>query len=177
MSDPVTALCNRTFNGTARIEEIGPLGMITLRVAPDTPGLAASLKSIAGVKPPAPRGIATVDDRSLAWMSPDEWLLILPHAGVAKAMKDMEKKMGDAPHLAVDVSDARAVFRITGAGAEGVVARLCPVDLVRLPEGEMRRTRMAQVACALWRTEGGFTLVAFRSVGQYVFDVLANAAV
>jgi len=32
------------------------------------------------------------------------------------------------------------------------------------------------VACALWRADGGITLVAFRSVARYVFDVLANAA-
>ena len=89
---------------------------------------------------------------------------------------DLAATFGAAHHLAADVSDARSVFRIEGAGADAVIARLCPVDLQNLPGGEIRRTRAAQVACALWRADGGITLVAFRSVARYVFDILANAA-
>ncbi len=54
-------------------------------------------------------------------------------------------------HLAADVSDARAVFRIEGAKADQVLAKLCPVDLATLEPGELRRTRAAQVAAAFWR--------------------------
>jgi sarcosine oxidase subunit gamma len=176
MSDPVAPLMNATFSGTATVREIGPLGMVTLRAKPGTAGLAEAIAAASGTGLPGERQILGQGDRWSAWMSPDEYLLVLPRAGVPAALDAIAGAFGQGHHLAVDVSDARSVFRIEGAGADETIARLCPVDIARLPEGEMRRTRAAQVACALWRNEGGITLIAFRSVARYVFDILANAA-
>jgi hypothetical protein len=55
-------------------------------------------------------------------------------------------------HLVADVSDARAVFTITGDGAREVLAKCCPVDVAPgvFGPGEVRRTRAAQVAAAVW---------------------------
>jgi sarcosine oxidase subunit gamma len=91
-------------------------------------------------------------------------------------MEAIGKAMTGAHHLAVDVSDARAVFRVEGAKAEQVLAKLSPVDFAKLEPGELRRTRAAQVAAALWREGDGFTVVCFRSVARYVFDLLASGA-
>lgn len=176
MSEPVAPLGNATFAGVAAVREIGPLGMITLRAATGTPGLAAAILSTTGTAVPEQRMILRQGDRWAAWMSPDEVLLVLPRAQVQTALATIATTLGTAHHLAADVSDARSVFRIEGAGADSVIAKLCPVELPRLAQGEIRRTRAAQVACALWRADGGITLVAFRSVARYVFDILANAA-
>jgi sarcosine oxidase subunit gamma len=176
MSDPVTPLGNATFDGFARVAEIGPLGMVTLRAKPDTDGLAKAVKAATGCALPGQRRIVGKDDRAAAWMSPDEYLLILPRAAVGKALADIAKTLKGQHHLAAEVSDARAVFEVTGARADQVLAKLCPVDLAALPEGEMRRTRLAQIACALWRVEGGLRVVTFRSVAAYAFGVLRHAA-
>lgn len=175
MSEATLALHGATFPGIATIREIGPLGMIGLRAK----GLAAlpkAVKAVTGAKLPALRRIETAGDKVCAWMSPDEYLILVPQAEVAQALATLERSLAGEHHLAVDLSDARAVFRIEGPRAAEVIAKLCPVDIDRLPQGEVRRTRAAQVACALWRDETGVTLVAFRSVARYVFDLLANAA-
>jgi sarcosine oxidase subunit gamma len=176
MSDPVAPLGGAAFDGVATVREIGPLGMITLRARPDVTGLAKAVKLATGCALPAQRAILERDGRAAAWMSPDEYLLILPRADVPKALADLARALKDRHHLAADVSDARAVFSVTGPKADEVVARLAPVDFAVLPEGEMRRTRLAQVACALWRQGGGLTVVTFRSVARYAFDVLVNAS-
>ena len=176
MSDPAAPLSNATATGTASIREIGPLGMISLRAVNGTPGLVEAILATTGTAVPGQRMILRQDDRLTAWMSPDEILLVLPRADVPGALATIAATLATAHHLAADVSDARSVFRIEGPGADAVIARLCPVDLPRLPGGEIRRTRAAQVPCALWRADGGITLVAFRSVARYVFDILANAA-
>ncbi len=54
--------------------------------------------------------------------------------------------------------------------------KLSPTDLAALEPGELRRTRLAQVAAAFWAEEGGFRLVAFRSVAAYVMGLLAHSA-
>jgi sarcosine oxidase, subunit gamma len=175
MSDPVSALSGASFDGFAKVREIGPLGMITLR-AKGLKGLAKTVKAATGTKVPDPRQIEIRDDHACAWMSPDEYLLILPYGDVAKALAAIAKTLQGEHHLAVDVSDARAVFRIEGVGADQVLRKLCPVDLDRLGPNEVRRTRAAQVPCAFWRQGDGFTLVCFRSVASYVMGLLTHSA-
>lgn len=176
MSNVVSALGNVSYNGFAAIREIGPMGMITLRAKPDVKGLAAAIKAAVGVGLPAQRRIAMKDGRGAGWMSPDEYLLVLPYADVATALETLHTTLKDAHFLAVDVSDARAVFRIDGPKAAQVIAKLCPVDLETLAPGELRRTRAAQVAAAFWQDDAGFTLVSFRSVAGYVMGLLTHSA-
>lgn len=176
MSEPRSALGGAVAAGFASVREIGPVGMITLRAKPEAAGLAKAVKAAVGTGLPGVRQIVTEGDRACGWMSPDEYLLVMPYAAVAGALEAIGKAMAGAHHLAVDVSDARAVFRVEGAKADQVLAKLSPVDFATLEPGELRRTRAAQVAAALWREGDGFTVVCFRSVARYVFDLLASGA-
>ena len=175
MSDPVSALNGASFQGFAAIREIGPLGMITLR-AKGLKSLDKAVKAVTGTKLPAQRRIEVNGDRACGWVSPDEYLLVLPYADVAPALASLAKSLDGEHYLAVDVSDARAVFRVEGHRAAEVLQKLSPVDFGTLEPGELRRSRTAQVAAAMWQQDQGFTLVCFRSVAKYVFDLLANAS-
>ncbi|MEP2203837.1 MAG: sarcosine oxidase subunit gamma, partial [Tateyamaria sp.] len=58
-------------------------------------------------------------------------------------------------------------------------AKLAPVDLApgQFTSGMFRRTRMGQVPAAFWlREDGVFEVICFRSVAQYMFDLLSVAA-
>lgn len=175
MPDPVSALQGATYDGFVRVREIGPLGMITLR-AKGLKGLDKAVKAAVGTKLPALRRIEVAGDRACGWMSPDEYLLILPYAEVTAALGALDKALAGQHHLAADVSDARAVFRVEGDKADQVLRKLTPADLDRLEPGELRRSRAAQVAAAFWHQDGGYTVVCFRSVAGYMMGLLANAA-
>lgn len=175
MSDPVSALNGASFQGFATVREIGPLGMITLR-AKGVKALDKAVKAITGTKLPAQRRMEINGDKACGWMSPDEYLLIVPYAEVAGALAKLAKSLAGEHHLAVDVSDARAVFRIEGDKAGDVLRKLAPVDLDTLQPGEIRRSRVAQVAAAFWADDNGFTLVCFRSVAAYVMGLLTHSA-
>lgn len=175
MSDPVSALNGASFQGFASVREIGPLGMITLR-AKGVKALEKAVKAVTGTKLPAQRRIEVNGDRACGWMSPDEYLLVVPYADVAASLGSLAKALAGEHHLAVDVSDARAVFRIEGDRAADVLRKLSPVDFDRLEPGELRRTRAAQVAAAMWAEGNGFTLVCFRSVADYVMGLLTHSA-
>lgn len=174
-TQPHSALGGARFDGFATVREIGPLGMVTLR-AKDLKSLGKAVKAAVGTKVPAQRRIETVGERACAWMSPDEYLLLMPYPEVANALAAIAKALAGDHHLAVDVSDARAVFRIEGDAADRVLRKLCPADFDRLLPGEVRRTRAAQVAVAFWQQDGGFTLVSFRSVAGYVMGLLTHSA-
>jgi sarcosine oxidase, subunit gamma len=177
MSEP--ALRGAKFDGIARIEEIGPIGMIGFRGDLTDPAIQRALEGVAGVGMPGTREITQDGARGLGWMSPDEALILLPYDDVAAAISQLGQRLADRHHLVTDISDARAVFRIDGPSVREVLAKLSPVDL--LPStcrpGELRRTRAAQVAAAFWLDDNGrFTLICFRSVARYVFDLLSLSA-
>lgn len=176
MSDVVSALGGASFDGFAKVREIGPLGMISLRAGPDVAGLAEAVRVVTGTGLPAARRIEVAGEYAVGWMSPDEYLLILPYEETGAAMAALGQALAGQHHLAAVVSDARAVFRIEGQKADQVIRKLCPVDMDRLAEGELRRTRAAQVAAAFWRQGDGFTLVCFRSTAAYVMGLLSHSA-
>jgi sarcosine oxidase, subunit gamma len=175
MSDPVSALRGAGFEGFATIREIGPLGMITLR-AKGLKSLDKAIKAAVGTKVPTQRRIEIAGEKACGWMSPDEYLLVMPYAEVPKALAAIAKALAKEHHLAVDVSDARALFRVEGERAADVLGKLSPIDFNKLEPGELRRSRASQVAVALWQQDGGFTLVCFRSVAGYVMGLLSHSA-
>ena len=65
-------------------------------------------------------------------MSPDEYLLLLPYGETDAALATIAEALKGQHHLAVTLSDARAVFRVEGAKADQVLAKLSPVDFATL---------------------------------------------
>lgn len=174
MSDPVTATQNALYRGFATIADTGPRGMLTIR---GEGGALAAAARAAGPALPGARAMTEKDGRSLAWMSPDELLLICGYDEAAEIAARIEAALAGAHGLVAVVSDARSVFRVEGAEAHEVLRKLTPADLEALHPGEMRRTRLAQVAAGIWMTgPERYEVMCFRSVGRYVFDLLANAA-
>lgn len=180
MSDAVTALGGGSFVGPqADVVELPLQGMVTLRADLGDPAVAAAVADCTGCAMPDRRAIVTSGDFSVAWMSPDELLLLVPYARSEDTVTALNGALGAVHHLAVDVSDARAMFRVGGPGVREVLARLCPADLstAAFGPGELRRTRLAQVPAAFWMPDDGCAhLICFRSVARYAMDTLSLAA-
>lgn len=176
MSEAVTALNGARATGFATIAEAPLQGMITLRGDLKNKDFSAAVKYVTGAAMPKARMISAGKGAQMAWMAPDE-LLILCAYDEAQAMAEaLNTALAEQFALAVVVSDARAMFQIEGEKADQVIAKLAPVDTAALGASEMRRTRLAQVAAAVWRSETGLNVVCFRSTAQYVFDALATVS-
>jgi len=177
MFNVVSALQGVSYAGYVQVQEMNLQGMLTFRGDLSMAKIAKAVKSAVGVDMPVLRTITMNKGKGAAWMSPDELLLVMPYKDAEATANKLRKSLGNTHSLVVNVSDARAVFTLTGAGAREVVAKLSPVDMQALKMGEIRRTRLAQVPAAFWMSgEEEITLVAFRSVAQYVFDLLKTAA-
>ena len=136
----------------ARIARVEGLGMIAIRADLDRAGDA--IAEAAGLALPGMTRIVT-----------------------AGAQEALTQALAGEHALVVDVSDARAVFDVVGPDAADVIAKLMPVDLDDLPADGLRRSRAAQTAAALWRIDGGFRLIGFRSTADYLRLILENAAI
>lgn len=173
---PRTALGGAKFKGFVSVTEAAALGMISLRAKSDVAGLTLAIKAAVGVKLPTSGQILTQAGKAVAWMSPDEYLLIMPYAEVTGCLAQLRANLAGQHSLAVDVSDARAVFDVTGPKADQALSKICPVDFAALGSTQLRRTRTAQVAAAIWREGTGLRLVCFRSVAGYVMGLLTHSA-
>ena len=176
----VSALNGATTQGFARVEEMGLQGMITLRGDLASDKVKEAVKAATGQDIPAIRTLAAGPGGAVAWMSPDELLIMVGYDGVTDTLAAIETALQDEHFLAVNVSDARAMFRVAGSGAgvREALAKLCPVDMTpgAFAPGMFRRTRMAQIPAAIWMPDAETVqIVCFRSVAEYTFNLLRDA--
>lgn len=180
MSSSVTALNGQSFEGRVRVEDAGLQGMITLRIDVSADAATSALRA-AGVEMPAQGEARGSLSSGALWMSPDEVLLLCAYDAVDETMERLEDQLEGQHSLAADVSDARCVVRLSGEAnaLRETLAKLTPADMRNkvFPVGKLRRTRLAQVPAAIWfENDETAIVVAFRSVADYVFGLLSNAA-
>ncbi len=179
MSEPGQAPVRPSFQGFVTLAQSSPQGMLSLRGDLGSATLKSALKNLTGLAVPTSGSIALKPPYGLGWMSPDELLILLPHVQATAAVTRLSADLKNSHYLLVDVSDARAVFTLTGTGAGEVLAKLTPADMSArgFAPGRIRRSRIAQVPAAFWQSAPDqITLVCFRSVAEHVFDLLKNAA-
>lgn len=179
MSNAVSALNGKVAAGDVTVAEMGLQGMISLRGSFDAEDFVATITHLVGVDFPDVRQIVSNGERSVAWMSPDELLILCPYDQAVSLTAQIAEALAEQHFLVANVSDARALFSVAGPFAAEVLAKVAPVDFSAsaFAVGEVRRTRLAQVAGAVWKEQdGSLRVVCFRSVAHYTFDLLATSA-
>lgn len=176
MSEPESALGGATFNGLIRIGEAPRGGLLVLRGGPDVQALVLDAL---GLAIPGQRRIVVAGPRMAGWMAPDELLLRLPQGEVAPLLAQLHPMLAGRHHLLAEIGDSRCLLRLEGPRWREVLAKAAPVDLapgVFLP-GELRRSRVGQVAATFWAESADVALLLCpRSVAGYVFDLLSVLA-
>jgi sarcosine oxidase subunit gamma len=181
MSEATSALSGAHSTGLIDVAEAGPQGMITVRGDLSDPEFCGIIKGVTGSEVPKARQSTSADTDTLLWMSPDELMLLCPHGEAEARVLALNGGLTNHHHLVENVSDARAQFTLSGDGAaiREVLAKVSPADMraATLPVGEVRRTRISQVAAAFWfESDSQAHLICFRSVAKYTFDLLAKSS-
>ncbi|WP_406720524.1 sarcosine oxidase subunit gamma family protein [Thioclava litoralis] len=172
----VSALNGKTVSGFCTVAEGGLQGMITLRADFGSKALADALEWL-GLSLPEPRKVVTKGAKSVLWMSPDELLILVPYADAVSVAHAMETSLKGEHFLVANVSEARSIFTVTGARAAEVVMKISPIDFGTMARDEVRRTRTAQTAAAVWWSgDEQLSLVCFRSYATYVMGLLEVSA-
>jgi sarcosine oxidase subunit gamma len=152
--------------------------MITLRGDLGDEAIRSVCATLTGVAFPGIGKVAFHGERGLAWMSPDEVLIMVPYAEVAGTLSRLTEALAGQHHLAVDVSDARAVMELSGPQAREVIAKLAPVDMHPggFGPGQFRRSRLGQIAAAFWMEDDQrVVVICFRSVADYAYGLLEQS--
>lgn len=189
MSEPVAPLATQAapepiFSAAPLIgiEPSGLCGMVTLRGDLSDAGIAAAIGLCDDAPVPAPLSVVSnAAGERIVWMSPDEVLILLEGDGHdARALvAGIEATLEDVHHMALDVSDARVVIRLTGARVGEVLAKGAPCDCSDhgFPVGTARRTHLGGLAVAFWRLDAEtWEIVALRSYAHHLLAWLEQGA-
>lgn len=161
------------------IEALGLCGMITLRGNMTSDAFAAAVDEAVGLGVPAALKVTSAEDTRAVWMSPDELLLFCAYDEATAAISNIEEQLVDSHHMALNVSDARAVIRLTGPRVGEVLAKGAPCDCSDhgFPVGMARRTHMAGLAVAFWRLEPDvWEVVSLRSYAHHLLTWFEKAS-
>jgi len=176
MSDNQNDRVVRSYTGYVEVSEKKAAGMLTLRGDFRSSKFKTSFTKAVGAKFPKEREVILARN-DVAWMSPDELLILCDYAEVPNLSQNLQMALKDQHHMLVNVSDARALFEVSGSGIREVIAKLAPVNISTLEIGEIRRTRFSQIAAAFWLTsETSLSVICFRSVSDYMFNLLKTAS-
>ena len=151
----------------AEVREIDGLSLTILRGS--GPDFRAAAAGVLGVDLPETPNAAV---GQALWLGPDEWLVVsdADPAGALEAALDGQ-------HCAiVDVSEARAVLELSGAGAMEVLASGCRLDLEALSPGFCAQTALARAHVLLEPRKGGvWRIYVGRSFAAYARAWLEDA--
>ena len=168
-----------------RLAENPGVGKVNLRGdASDAVWLAAIQAAVEIDLPQAPNTSTETPPLSALWLAPDEWMLVCADGSEGDVVASLEGAVAEFHASVVDVTDARTVFRLSGAGARNLLAKGCALDLHprAFGLGDVAQTMLAKAAVILHQTtddadEAGpvFDIYVPRSFADYLWSWLTDA--
>lgn len=176
---PQAAITPQTVNGFATVQALGAMGMVNIRGDFLNADFKKSVETHTGCAFPEVNCVTQKGDVSLAWMSPDELMVFCAYDAAPEIAAKLTEALTGQHSLVAVLSDARALFEVSGAGARDALAKLTPADMAAtaFPAGMFRRTRIAQIPAGIGAmSEDRFMVMCFRSVAEYAFEILKLSA-
>jgi sarcosine oxidase gamma subunit len=164
-----------TGSGRARSRLLAGVSAATIRHFPGDTSAQAAAQAAGLVWPDSP-GALTGDDPWMAWRSPQEVLLIGLRSAPLQTLLQSLAPGRCATALALDLSEALAVFELHGPMIDDWLSHL--VDALAIPRqiGRVTRCRLADVPVLLMRLDPERVwLVADRPTAPYLGNWLAYA--
>lgn len=144
--------------------------------------LDEAVRATFGMSLPAkPNELAFDDsgDRSIQWLSPDEWLVIVPGGEECKLEHALREALGDAHYSIVNASGGQTVLTLSGENALEVLKKSISYDVhpSAFPVGKGVTTVFAKATVVLRRpSDTHWELVVRRSFADYCYRWLLDAS-
>lgn len=143
--------------------------------------LDEALRQVLGFGLPARPNSLSQDasgERSIQWLSPDEWLLIVPGGEEFELEKRLRTALGDAHYAIVNASGGQTLIELEGECARELLMKSTPYDVHpdAFPVGKGVTTVFAKANLILRRpTEERWELVLRRSFADYLYRWILDA--
>ncbi|RTE64882.1 sarcosine oxidase subunit gamma [Amphritea opalescens] len=161
------------------LRELKLLGHLTLRCNPANADQLAAVERVLGVALPLqPLTSSENGNYSIRWMSPDEWLILVPGLETF----DIETKFRDempGHYSLVNSSGGSTVLELSGENVVELLKKATPIDLhaKSFPVGKVVSTLLAKSTATIRRTgDQRFELVIRRSFSDYIWLWIQDAS-
>ena len=149
--------------------------MAQVNGAPE-PGVMATSFDVAGSEV-APNRTFHAHGMTLAWNGPGRWLAESAARSPRELIDTIERTLGPHGASATDLSHARTVISASGASAEDLLAKLCPIDVEAMRTGDSAVTLAGPFNVQVVKTgDEEFRLYVFRSFGRAAWEMLRDEA-
>lgn len=144
--------------------------------------LDEAVRDVLGISLPGKPQALVQDDsgeRSIQWLSPDEWLVIVPGGEEFPLETQLRERLGDAHFAISDVSGGQTVLELSGEAARELLMKTVIYDVHprNFPVGKGVTTVFAKATTILRRpSEERWELVVRRSFADYCYRWLLDAA-
>ncbi|WP_083704713.1 sarcosine oxidase subunit gamma [Motiliproteus sp. MSK22-1] len=165
--------------GGVCLQELKLLGHLVLRGSTENKEFVAGAEKALGVALPGPLQSAESGEMSIRWISPDEWLIIVPGPNAFQLERELREAMGSAHCAVVNVSGGQTVLSISGANARDVLQKSTPYDVHdrNFPVGKAVTTVFAKSQAVIRRTGNeSWELVIRRSFADYLWLWLQDSS-
>lgn len=161
--------------------ELAPPALIDVRGRAGDAAFDDAVASVLGAKPPtAANRFVMAGDVTIAWLGPDQWLIIAPAGEEAALTEALASALDGLHHAVTDVSGGRSVFRLTGEGARDLLAAGSPFDFHprRFGPGDCAQTVLARTTALILQRDAAptYDVLVRRSFARYLWDWLTSAA-
>lgn len=154
------------------------VGHLSLRGNPEKANLQDAVQAVFGLDLPGPLQSCVKDEVRICWLSPDEWLIMLPY-------KDsFEKEVALRKHLSghisiVNLSGGQTVLNLSGPAVQKVLKKSTPYDVHddNFATNKVVGTIFAKSQAIVIRTGAqDWQLVVRRSFADYIWAWLQDAS-
>lgn len=155
------------------------LGHLTLRGDSRDPAFVAGAQQALGLALPGPLGLTVAGERSVQWMSPDEFLLVVPRGEELATEQRLRQALAGQHIQVVNVSGGQTLLELSGANVRDVLMKSTSYDVhpASFPVGKGVGTVFAKTQLYIRRTgEDTWELLVRRSFADYIWAWLQDAS-
>lgn len=162
-----------------KLRERKLLGHLILRGEPDDQAFARGVQAALGMPLPGALQLTTEGDRSLQWLSADEWLLIVPGGEEYAVEQKLRQALAGVHHAVMNVSGGQTLLELSGPNVRELLMKSSVYDFhpSSFPVGKAVGTVFAKSQLVIRHTAPEtWELVVRRSFADYVWLWLQDAS-
>lgn len=164
-------------SGGVQLRELKLLGHLVLRGSRDNASFVSGVQRVLGLVLPGTLQSVEAGALSLRWISPDEWLLVLPGEEALEVETQLREAI-EGHYAVVNVSGGQTLIELSGTQAVELLKKSTgyDVDGRNFPPGKVVTTTFAKTQAVIRRVEDTrWELVVRRSFADYVWRWLLDA--
>ena len=178
-ADLATLSAHSADAGGVEIKEVKLLGHLVLRGSIEDAEFLSGVKEVLGLDLPGPLQSSLQGEFIAYWVSPNEWLVLVPGQQAFQLERDMRSAMS-GNFAIVNVSGGQTVICLSGANAVDVLKKSTPYDVhnKNFPVGKVVTSVFAKTQALIFRSgPESWELIVRRSFSDYVWLWLQDACI